>query len=116
MDKKAIAEILDEMGTLLELQGANPFKSRAYHNASRVVEGLTSDVVELAKSGELNEAYGIGQKIQANPGVATAACLNQVFQPQGPQVLGAEFVQLPGVRRFSMQILALVQPSLTAQP
>ena len=28
------------MGSLLELRGENPFKSRAYHNASRVIGGL----------------------------------------------------------------------------
>ncbi len=63
MDKKAIAEILDEMGTLLELQGANPFKSRAFHNASRAVEGLTKDIAELVERGELREVDGIGEKI-----------------------------------------------------
>jgi DNA polymerase (family 10) len=63
MDKKAIVEILDEMGTLLELQGANPFKSRAFHNASRAVEGLTKDIAELVESGELREVDGIGEKI-----------------------------------------------------
>lgn len=63
MDKKAIADILDEMGTLLELQGANPFKSRAFHNASRAVEGLTKDIAELIESGELREVDGIGDKI-----------------------------------------------------
>jgi DNA polymerase (family 10) len=44
MEKKDIAAVLDEMGTLLELQGANPFKSRAFHNASRAVEGITGDL------------------------------------------------------------------------
>lgn len=63
MDKKAIADILDEMGTLLELQGANPFKARAYHNASRTVEGLTRDITELVESGEIREIEGIGEKI-----------------------------------------------------
>jgi DNA polymerase (family X) len=63
VDKKAISEILDEMGTLLELQGANPFKSRAFHNASRAVEGLTKDIAGLVESGELREVDGIGEKI-----------------------------------------------------
>jgi DNA polymerase (family 10) len=63
MDKKEISTILDEMGTILELQGANPFKSRAYHNAARVVEGLTKDVTELVESGEIGEVKGIGETI-----------------------------------------------------
>jgi DNA polymerase (family 10) len=61
MEKKDIAAVLDEMGTLLELQGANPFKSRAFHNASRAVEGITGDLPALVKSGALLEIAGIGK-------------------------------------------------------
>ena len=35
MDKDQIAEILVEIGMLLELKGENPFKTRAYANAAR---------------------------------------------------------------------------------
>ncbi|HXX64802.1 MAG TPA: helix-hairpin-helix domain-containing protein, partial [Bacteroidota bacterium] len=65
MEKKEIAAILDEMGTLLELQGANPFKSRAFHNASRAVEGITGDLQSMAASGELLKVKGIGKSIAA---------------------------------------------------
>jgi DNA polymerase (family 10) len=63
VDKKAIAAILDEMGTLLELKGANPFKARAYHNASRAVEGITKDIAVLVETGDLREVRGIGESI-----------------------------------------------------
>ena len=63
MDKKKVAAILDEMGTLLELQGANPFKSRAFHTASRALEGVTQDLRSLAESGGLLEVQGIGKSI-----------------------------------------------------
>ncbi len=63
MDKKAIVAILDEMGTLLELQGANPFKSRAFHNASRALEGVTEDLESLIESGEIRSVPGIGESI-----------------------------------------------------
>jgi DNA polymerase (family 10) len=63
MDKKAVAGILEEMGTLLELKGANPFKSRAYHNASRAIEGVTDDLPGLIASGELRDIPGIGETI-----------------------------------------------------
>ena len=33
MDKEKVAQILTEIGTLLELKGENPFKTRAYQNA-----------------------------------------------------------------------------------
>ena len=35
MDKDKVAEILVEIGVLLELKGENPFKTRAYANAAR---------------------------------------------------------------------------------
>jgi DNA polymerase (family 10) len=63
MEKKQVAAILEEMGTLLELQGANPFKVRAFQNASRAVEGLTKALPELVQSGELLEVRGIGKSI-----------------------------------------------------
>ena len=40
MDKEQVAEILAEIGTLLELKGENPFKTRAYVNAARTIESL----------------------------------------------------------------------------
>ena len=63
MDKKTVVSILDEMGTLLELQGANPFKSRAFHNASRAVEGITEDLAALVEADRLTEVKGIGTSI-----------------------------------------------------
>ena len=65
MDKKSIVSILDEMGTLLELQGANPFKSRAFHNASRALEGVTDALQEVVASEKLTEVKGIGTSIAA---------------------------------------------------
>lgn len=61
MDKNQVAEILEEIGTLLELKGENPFRCRAYHNASRVVAALTTDLATLVESGKLSEVKGIGE-------------------------------------------------------
>ncbi len=63
MNKKEISDILEEMGTLLELQGANPFKSRAFHNAARAIEGLPGDVEAIVAAGTLREVKGIGESI-----------------------------------------------------
>ena len=41
MDKDKVAEILVEIGTLLELKGENPFKTRAYGNGARTIQSLT---------------------------------------------------------------------------
>ena len=63
MDKKHIAALLDEMGTLFELKGENPFKCRAFHNAARVLEGLTADLTFLVESGEIRQVKGIGEHL-----------------------------------------------------
>jgi DNA polymerase (family X) len=63
MDKKEIVRLLEEMGTLLELQGANPFKSRAFHNASRTLEGVTEDLAVAVESGSIRKVKGIGEGI-----------------------------------------------------
>jgi DNA polymerase (family 10) len=61
MDKKQVSEILDEIGTLLELKAENPFKCRAYHNAARIVAALTKDLASLIETGELRQVKGIGE-------------------------------------------------------
>ena len=60
MDTKQLITIVEEMGTLLELNGANPFKSRAFHAAARTLEGVTDDLADRAKNGTLKEIKGIG--------------------------------------------------------
>jgi DNA polymerase (family 10) len=63
MEKKQVGLILDEMGTLFELKGENPFKCRAFHNAARVVEALTGDLQELVASGDIRSVKGIGEHL-----------------------------------------------------
>lgn len=65
METARIAEILDEMGTLLEVRGENPFRCRAYHNASQALRGLPSDLSEMITSGTLAEVPGIGETMLA---------------------------------------------------
>ncbi len=60
MDKHAIALLLDEIGTLLDLQGENQFRSRAYYAAARAAEAVEGDIVALARSGELERMPGFG--------------------------------------------------------
>ena len=63
MDKTQISDVLDEMGTLLELKGENPFKCRAFHNAARVLGGITEDLKTLVENGEIRKVKGIGESI-----------------------------------------------------
>lgn len=63
MHKKQIVAILEEIGTMLELQGENPFKSRAYFNAARTIETMQQDVIELIRSGEISNVKGFGKAL-----------------------------------------------------
>ena len=47
MDKDKVAEVLVEIGTLLELKGENPFKTRAYQNAARTLESLGEPLAKI---------------------------------------------------------------------
>jgi DNA polymerase (family 10) len=60
MDKNRVADILEEMGTLLELKDDNPFKIRAYHNAAQVVSSIPDDLSSLVESKTLTTIKGIG--------------------------------------------------------
>jgi len=64
MDKNEVAAVLEEIGTLLELKGENPFKTRAYHNAVRVLEGLTGSLETLVAEKRLGELKGFGEALQ----------------------------------------------------
>jgi DNA polymerase (family 10) len=60
METARIARILDEMGTLLEVRGENPFRCRAYHTAAQALKGLPTDLSEMIADGSLAEVPGIG--------------------------------------------------------
>src|SRR5437763_7372168 len=64
MDKNEVAAVLDEIGTLLELQGENAFRCNAYHNAARAVQQLEQDLGELIAAGRLTEIPGIGETLR----------------------------------------------------
>jgi DNA polymerase (family 10) len=64
MDKDRVAEILVEIGTLLELKGENPFKTRAYANAARTIESLNEPLAKLVAEKRLGEIKGIGEALE----------------------------------------------------
>jgi DNA polymerase (family X) len=64
MDKDKVAEILVEIGTLLELKGENPFKTRAYANAARAIENLAEPLTKMVAEKRLGEIKGIGEALE----------------------------------------------------
>lgn len=64
MNRKQIAEILDEIAVLLELQGENPFKVRAYQAGARALEALEESAFQrLVADGQLETVKGIGDAL-----------------------------------------------------
>jgi DNA polymerase (family 10) len=64
MDKHQVAAILDEIGTLLELQGESPFRCNAYHNGARAIEQLEEDLATVVCEDRLASVPGIGTTLR----------------------------------------------------
>ena len=64
MEKEQVAAALDEVGTLLELQGENSFKCNAYHAAARTLDQLETSLADAIKTGQLGELRGIGDRLK----------------------------------------------------
>ena len=67
MENIEIAGILEELGSLLEIQGSNPFRIRAYRNAVLTVRGLTRPLAAMVEEGEdLTALDAIGKDMSAH--------------------------------------------------
>ena len=60
MTNKAIARILRETASLIELTGGNSFRARAFSRAARSLRGLETPVADRAADGSLTDIDGIG--------------------------------------------------------
>jgi DNA polymerase (family 10) len=59
-----IAELFEKVADLLEIEGANPFRVRAYRNAARVVSSMSQSLADLVARGEdLTRLPGVGQDL-----------------------------------------------------
>lgn len=63
MNKEQAAQVLNDIATLLDLKGENPFKSRAYSNAARVVESLNEPLDKVFAPGTTEHIKGIGESL-----------------------------------------------------
>jgi DNA polymerase (family 10) len=99
MDKGQIAEILSEIGTLLELKGEVVFKTRAYTNAARTLEGLTEPLDKLIAENRLGEVKGIGEALQKKiTELATTGKLTYYDELKASIPPGLlEMLQIPGL-------------------
>jgi len=59
-----IAEIFNQVADLLEIEGANQFRVRAYRNAARTIDNLPQSAADMVEEGkDLSELSGIGKDL-----------------------------------------------------
>jgi DNA polymerase (family 10) len=60
IDKKAVADVLEQIAAFLELKGENPFRIRAFRTAARAIVNFGGDLKEGLEDGSLAAAKGVG--------------------------------------------------------
>lgn len=100
MHNPDIAQALDDIADLLELEGANRFRIRAYRNAARTLRGLPTDVTEMLRRGDdLADLPGIGEdlagKIRTLAETGRLSLLTQLHKAIPP--VATELLKLPGL-------------------
>jgi DNA polymerase (family 10) len=95
-----IAERLDRYADLLEIEGENPFRVRAYRNAAFTIRALTRPVAELIESGaDLSELHGIGdaiaRKVSEIARTGHLRALDRLEAREGPEL--ADLLRVPGL-------------------
>lgn len=95
-----IARIFEDIADILEIEGDNPFRIRAYRNAARTLGGFGRDLGELVRSGEdLTRLPSIGRDLAAKIEeiVATGECAAlKRLRRQVPAAV-AELLDIPGL-------------------
>jgi DNA polymerase (family 10) len=67
VENPEIARILEEVADVLEIQNENPFRVRAYRNATRTVETLTTPLRKWVEEGRpLTDLPGIGKEMASH--------------------------------------------------
>ncbi|HNP80346.1 MAG TPA: DNA polymerase/3'-5' exonuclease PolX [Nitrospira sp.] len=95
-----VATAFEEMADLLEIEGANPFRVRAYRFAARTLRDLPAEVGEMvAKGDDLTSLPGIGDdlagKIKEILATGTAAAI-EAQRKRVPATL-TELLRIPGL-------------------
>ena len=63
--KSQIVTVFDQVAILLELDGANPFRVRAYQNASRALGQMNRNLMDVIESNALTDIKGIGKGLSS---------------------------------------------------
>ena len=95
-----IAELFENMGSLLEMKGDTIFKIRAYQRAARIIEQLSSPLAQAVENGEdLTKIPGVGkaisEKITEFIGTGQVAAYQRLLEELPTGVL--DLKNIPGI-------------------
>lgn len=103
-----IAEMFDQTAELLEIKGDNPFRTRAYRRAARVLEGLPKSAAAMLSAGEdLAELPGIGHDLAGKIAAIVETGKFDVLQSLKRELPGdlGEIVAIPGLGPKRVKVL-----------
>lgn len=95
-----IAVVFEEIADLLEIEGENPFRIRAYRNAGRILRGLRDEAADMLAAGrDLSELPGIGTdlaaKIRDLVQTGSTDLLDRLHKKLPPSL--SELLRIPGL-------------------
>jgi DNA polymerase (family 10) len=108
MTNSEIADAFDQIGDILEFQGANQFRVRAYRNAARTIRDLAEPVAGIVTNAnrKLTDIEGIGkdlaEKIAAMVATGKLAMLEELKTQVPDSALAMMRVQGLGPKRAAM--------------
>lgn len=107
VQNEAVAETLDRVADLLEIQHGNPFRIRAYRTAARLVRGLARPIAGMPEA-ELDALPGVGADLAAKIAeIARTGSLGTLRELEAvtPPTL-VELLSLPGLGPRRVEALA----------
>jgi DNA polymerase (family 10) len=100
MHNSEIAHLFERYAVLLDIDGANPFRVRAYRNAARTIEGQSQSIeTMLAEGADLSELPAIGKDLAGKiVGIVETGHFRDLekLEKRVPGAL-AELTELPGL-------------------
>src|SRR5438046_6988117 len=108
MENPEVAQVFEEVADLLDIQGANPFRVRAYRAAARTIRDLSEPLAQMAaEPKKLVGLAGIGKDLAEKIATILTTCdlpLRQELRAQVPSGL-RELLNLPSLGPKRAQFL-----------
>ena len=99
VDRKTVAQVLEQIAAFLELKGENPFRIRAFHTAARAIGGLTVELGQALEDGTLAATKGVGpatlQIVEELVGTGRTTLLEELREQIPPGLV--EMLQISGL-------------------